>query len=118
MCAVKITPDNDFTCFIGSAYLPCDTYNSTVQQTYSVTIVYIESLINEHECKSVILCGDYNTSFEWKTGQVDCLNDFISRNNLKITWANINLKKDFTYNNLSLGHKSCIDHILVDNCVF
>ena len=25
-------------------------------------------LINEHECKPVILCGDYNTSFEIKNG--------------------------------------------------
>ena len=54
VCAVKIITDNDFTCLIVSAYLPCDTYNSTVQQTYSVTIDYIESFINEHECKSVI----------------------------------------------------------------
>ena len=61
---------------IVSAYLPCDTYTGTVQQAYSETIDYIESLINEHECKSVILCGDNNTSFERKTGQVDCLNDF------------------------------------------
>ena len=118
MCAVKITTDNDFTCLIVSAYLPCDTYTGTVQQAYFETIDYIESLINEHECKSVILCGDYNTSFERKIGQVDCLNDFISRYSFKIAWENTNSKKDFTYTNVSLGHKSCIDHILVDNCIF
>ena len=103
---------------IVSAYLPCDTYTGTVQQTYSETIDYIKSLINEHECKSVILCGNYNTSLERKTGQVDCLNDFISRNSFKVAWENTNSKKDFTYTNVSLGHKSCIDHILVDNCIF
>ena len=27
------------------------------------------------------------------------------------------MKKDCTYTNFSLGHKSCIDHILVDKCV-
>ena len=48
---------------------------------YGQTIDYIESLINAHECMSIILCGYYNTSFERKTGQVDYLNDFISRNN-------------------------------------
>ena len=58
VCAVKITTDNDFTGLIVSAYLP-----GTVQQAYSETIDYIEFLINEHECKSVLLCGDYNTSF-------------------------------------------------------
>ena len=55
VCAVKITTDNDFTCLIVFVYLPCDTYTGTVQQSYSETIDYIESLINEHECKSVIL---------------------------------------------------------------
>ena len=74
------------TCFNVSAYLLYDTYTCTVQQAYSETIDYIEYLINEHECKSVILCGDYNTSFERKTGQVDCLNDFISRNSFKVAW--------------------------------
>ena len=74
VCAVKITTDNDFTCLIVSAYLPCDTYIGTVQQAYSETTNYIYSLINEHGCKSVILCGDYNTSSERKTGHVDCLN--------------------------------------------
>ena len=61
VCAVKITTDNDFTCLIVPAYLPCDTYIGTVQQAYSETIDYIEALINEHESKSVILYGDYNT---------------------------------------------------------
>ena len=37
---------------------------------------------------------------------------------LKFAWENTNSKKDFTYTNVSLGHKSCIDHILVDNCIF
>ena len=45
VCPVKITTDNDL---IVSAYLPCDTYTGTVQQAYSETIDYIESLINEH----------------------------------------------------------------------
>ena len=34
VCAVKIITDNDFTCLIVSAYLPCDTYTGTVQQAY------------------------------------------------------------------------------------
>ena len=96
----------------------CDTYIGTVQQTYSETIDYIESLINEHECKSVILHGDYNTSFERKTSQGDCLNDFISKNSFKVTWENTNSKKYLSYTNFLLGHKSCIDHIFVDNCIF
>ena len=70
---------------------------------YHITIDYILSLINEHECKSVILCGVYNTSFERKPGQIDCLNDFISRNSFKVTWENINSQKDFTLHKFSIG---------------
>ena len=50
--------------------------------------------------------------------QADCMNDFISISNLEPTWENKNTKNDFIYTNFSLGHKSCIDHILVDTCVF
>ena len=46
------------------------------------------------------------------------MNDFISRNSFKVAWENTNSKKDFTYTNVSLGHTSCIDHILVDKCIF
>ena len=51
-------------------------------------------------------------------GQVDYLNDFISRSNMKIYWDNDKAMKDFTYTNYSLGHKSCIDHIIMSGCIF
>ena len=86
VCAVKITTDDNFTCLIISVYLPCDTYFD-----------YIECIISSIECDSVIICGDYNTSFERESGQVDYLNDFISRSNMKISWDNDNAMKDFTY---------------------
>ena len=53
-----------------------------------------------------------------ETGQVDYLNDFITRNNLKIYWDNDNAMKDFKYTNYSLGQKSCIDHIIMSGCIF
>ena len=31
---------------------------------------------------------------------------------------NDNAMKDFTYTNYSLGHKSCIDHIIMSGCIF
>ena len=113
VCAVKITTDDNFTCLIISVYLPCDTYNQRVQKKYVDTFDYIECIISSIECDSVIICGDYNTSFERESGQVDYLNDFISRSNMKISWDNDKAMKDFTYTNYSLGHKSCIDHIIM-----
>ena len=80
VCAVIIT------CLIISIYLPCDTYSQRVHQKNIDTFDYIECFINSIECDSVIICGDYNTTFVRETGQINYLNDFISTNNLKISW--------------------------------
>ena len=37
---------------------------------------------------------------------------------MKISWGNDNAMKDFTCTNYSLGHKSCIDHIIMSECIF
>ena len=92
-----ITTENNFTCLLVSTYLPCDTYSPRVQQKYAETIDYIECMISNTDCDSVIICGDYNTSFERESGQVDCLNDFITRNNFMVSWDNDNAKKDYTF---------------------
>ena len=89
-----------------------------VQQSIVDTIDYIETLINTIDCDSIIICGDYNTSFERVTGQVNCLNDFIERNSLKVSWNHCNSSKDYTYTNYALGHKSCIDHILMSGNIY
>ena len=65
-----------------------------------------------------ICCGDFNTSFERSNGQTECLNSFITRNNLCISWNHPVSKKDFTYTNLSLNQFSCIDHIITTRNVF
>ena len=102
-CAVKIT-DTNFT--------------SEFRKKIIDTFDYIECLISSIKCDSVIICGDYNTSFERESGQVDYLNDFIPRSNLKISWDNDKAMKDFTYTNYSFGYKSCIDHIIMNRCIF
>ena len=57
---------------------------SEFRKKYVDTFDYIECLISSIECDYVIICGDYNTSFERESGQVDYLNDFISRTFLGI----------------------------------
>ena len=91
---------------------------SEFRKNYTDTFDYIECLISSIECDYVIICGDYNTSFERETGQVNYLIDFRSRNNMQISWDNANAMKDFTYTNYSLGHKSCIYHIIMSGCIF
>ena len=108
----------DFLFSSSSSHLQFCHITSEFIKKYTDTFDYIKCLISSIECNSVIVCGDYNTSFERETGQVDYLNDFITRNNLKISWDNDNAMKDFTYTNYSLGHKSCIDHIIMSGCIF
>ena len=46
----------------------------------------IESLLISEHCNTFICCGDYNTSFERHNAQTECLNNFIERNNLVVSW--------------------------------
>ena len=67
---------------------------SEFRKKYVNTFDYIECIISSIECDYVIICGDYNTSFEKESGQDDYLNDFISRSNMKISWDNDKAMKD------------------------
>ena len=61
---------------------------------------------NEH-CNGFICCGDFNA-------QTQCLNDFVSRNNLAVSWDHENSVRYPTYYvNTDLSHFSCIDHFIV-----
>ena len=53
-----------------------------------------------------------------KSSQVNCLNDFIERKSLKVLWNHRNSSKDYTYTIYALGHKSCIDHILMSGNIY
>ena len=122
ICGVKINITSSFSCLLLSVYLPCDNYSNTVNKLYSDCIDYIESLLITMNCNAFICCGDYNSSFERLNAQTECLNNFMSRNNLFSSWNHSVSKKDFTYTNLSLNHFSCIDHCItsqniVDNIV-
>ena len=67
-------------------------------------------MFNLSNCDAFICCGDLNTSFERDNAQSRHLSDFISRNDLLLSWDHVLSEKDFSYVNLSLSHKSCIDH--------
>ena len=85
---------------------------------YIDCIECVESLINSSDCDSYICCGDFNTSFERHNAQTNYLTDFISRNNLVLSWDHHLANKDFTYVNHALGHKSFIDHFIVSRNIF
>lgn len=98
--------------------MPCDTRCLTVNNEYSNCINFIEQLLNGPNCNCFIGAGDYNTSFSRHTGQTYCLNDFMSRNELSVSWDHPSAIKGDTYCNLALNHFSCIDHFIVSQNVF
>ncbi len=62
--------------------------------------------------------GDFNTCFNHNNAQTRCLNEVIDRNDMSVIWNSPKVNHDNTYVNLSLGHRSCMDHILVSGNIF
>ena len=93
-------------------------YNGTSIQSeviyeYSTCIDYIEYMYNNEYCNGFICCGDFNTCLNRVNAQTQCLNDFVSRNNLAVSWDHENSVRDLTYVNTDLSNFSCIDHFIV-----
>ena len=53
------------------------------------------------------------TCLDKRDTHLEYLKNFISRNNLYLSWDHSASNKDYTYTNFSLGHKSCINHFLL-----
>ena len=119
VCGIILNYENNISCILLNLYLPCDNF-SNVQTTdeYINCIEYIESMFNSSNCDAFICCGDLNTSFERDNAQSRHLFDFISRNDLLLSWDHVLSETDFTYVNHSLSHKSCIDHFILSNNVY
>ena len=118
ICAATINLADNFSCLLLSIYLPCDNYSNAANADYVDCIDCIESLLISEHCNAFICCGDYNTSFERNNAQTECLNNFIERNNLVVSWNHPVSKKDHTYTNFSLNHFSCIDHIITTHNIY
>ena len=118
ICAATINLADNFSCLLLSLYLPCDNYSNAANADYVDCIDCIESLLISEHCNAFICCGDYNTSFERNNAQTECLNNFIERNNLVVSWNHPVSKKDHTYTNFSLNQFSCIDHIITTHNIY
>ena len=114
ICGIIINFTPSFRCLLLSIYLPCDTHSiNNVNDEYSSCIDYIKYMYNNEQCNGFICCGDFNTCFNRVNAQTQCLNDFVSRNNLAVSWDHENSVRDLTYVNTDLSHFSCIDHFIV-----
>ena len=77
--------------------MPCDRFDvHTVNSEFSDALDEVESVIDSCPVNRVILCGDWNTSFERDTAQVKCLKQFVARKKF-IAWDHPNACKGDTY---------------------
>ena len=73
----------------------------------------IENVLHSYNFNHIIITGDFNTSFFSRdNAQSKCLSEFLVRNNLFVSWEHPSATGGNTYNKLSLGHHSFIDHFL------
>ena len=116
---MKLSVNDNFKLLIVWVCMPCDSQLvNQVNVEYEEVINCVEGLILSTDCNGVLLCGDWNTSFERDNAHTKCLNEFIDRCNVKVAWKHTNAIYDNTYVNHFLGHWSCIYHCIVSDNVF
>ena len=79
--------------------MPCDSMSmSVVNPEYEDVLNEIEVLTCKYDQYQVVLCGDFNTSFERNPAQTKKLDNFIRGNNhgLFVSWDHAESKKEYT----------------------
>ena len=74
-CAVKLSVNDNCKLLIVCVYMPCDPQLvNKVNVEHEEVSNRIEWLIQSTDCNGIILCRDWNTSFERDNAQTKCLN--------------------------------------------
>ena len=98
MCAVRMQLNVHKYMLIVCIYMPCDTYSNTnVSIEYDNCINCLEELLSQYEQDDIIMCGDWNTSFERDTCQTRFMTAFMERNDLRLSWHHPMANKSNTY---------------------
>ena len=119
VCAIHVRGADNVDILVLCIYMPCDKMLiNECNIDYENTLNQIDVLIQSHPHSNVIICGDFNTSFERHNAQTRCLNNFVLRNNLRVAWESSKSQKAPTYVNYNLGHSSCIDHFAVSTDIY
>ena len=74
---------------------------NTCNPEFEQALSHVETVFNEYTCSydRILICGDFNTSFDRNTTQTRCLRDFMSMNSLTVSWEHTNATLDYTYCN-------------------
>ena len=119
LSAIKLSLSAHFVVLIICLYLPCDNQRIINEhEEFTDVLNDLELLLQCQAHDALILCGDFNTSFDRNNSHTRSLTNFMQRNCLKCVWNHVNVVQDSTYVNLDLNQESCIDHYILTHNLY
>ena len=82
--------------------------NININPEYVQCIDSLEVILTPYAHDDIIICGDWNTSFERDNVQTKTMNEFLDRNELCVKWNHPLANKSNTYVNHNRNHESII----------
>ena len=119
LSAIKLSLSAHFVVLIICLYLPCDNQRIINEnEQFTDVLNDLELLLQCRAHDALILCGDFNTSFDRNNSHTRSLTNFMQCNCLKYVWNHINVVQESTYVNLDLNQESCIDHYILTHNLY
>ena len=75
--------------------LICTWNHPNATEGYTNTLI-MEQIVTRSSCTSVLLCGDFNTSFDRQNAQTNFLSQYMERLSLICTWNHPNATEGYT----------------------
>ena len=77
--------------------MPCDNRNILNPNDEFIDVLdHIEPIVTRSSCTFVLLCGDFNTSFDRQNAQTNFLSQYMERLSLICTWNHPNAAEGYT----------------------
>ena len=100
-------------------YMPCDDTSLDSAATYAEMISKLSEISQKYDVHSVIIGGDFNTSFmRKKSKNTKMLEKFMLEDDMKCCFNSIVSNTTFSYESKINGDRSLLDHFLVSDNTF
>ena len=99
---------------IVNVYFPPDpkTTKYRADEELEDVLSVIENLIEAHQCRNVVLVGDFNCDYTRENGRADRVKRFISSNSMETAWESFKIDYTHEFENNNVTFTSTIDHIV------
>ena len=119
LCMVKVE-FTTYTIMLCTVYMPCDSdYDQYNNSIYNCVLQELIKHVNDESIDFVICGGDFNTDMcRVNSLHTKSLQTFMDNENFKLCDSHPFNKVDYTYESLSNGTKSTLDHFIVSENMF